>query len=223
MGNIWFSSPVRRILSSMDRYKVLVIDDHPIVLQGLRTLITHPFEVTASTSSPREALELLKTQDFDILVTDYQMPELGGLEMLKAARAAQPDIRVIVLSMYDDPSVVKELWRAGAMGYVLKKDTHHALKAALEKVAVNKKYLSDDIADMLMQESDEGDEGPLTTREIEIVKLIVKEHNSRQIAEILFISERTVETHRKNILRKTGTTNLVGLIKYAYANGLVKQ
>jgi len=205
----------------MKKHSVLLVDDHRILLEGVRNLIQAPFEVSATASSGKEALDLLKTKEFDVLITDYQMPELTGLELVKAAKAAQPEIKVIVLSMHDDPSVVKELLRSGVLGYILKKDTHKNLTDALHRVIEGKRFLSDEIAEMLINTPEEEDKGLLTSREIEILKLITKEFSSKQIAEILFISERTVETHRKNILKKTGVTNLVGLVKYAYANKLV--
>jgi len=205
----------------MKKHSVLLVDDHRILLEGVKSLIQSPFEVKATAASGREAIDLLKNQEFDVLVTDYQMPELTGLELVKVARAAQPDIKIIVLSMHDDPSLVKELLRSGVLGYILKKDTHKNLTDALAKVIEGKRFLSDEIAELLINNSEEEDKGVLTTREEEILKLITKEFSSRQIAEILFISERTVETHRKNILKKTGATNLVGLVKYAYANKLM--
>lgn len=123
--------------------------------------------------------------------------------------------------MHDDPAVVKELLRMGVQGYLLKNNTYKNLTEALEKVMEGKRFLSDEIAELLINTPEEEDKGVLTSREIEILRLVAKEFNSRQIAEILFISERTVETHRKNILKKSGAQNLVGLIKYAYANNLI--
>lgn len=208
----------------MEKHSVLLVDDHRILLEGVRNLINGlpRFQVKGTASSGGEALRLLKQDDFDILVTDYEVPELTGLELIKAAKAAQPEIKTIVLSMHDDPAVVRELLRAGINGYVLKKDTHTALVDALGKVVEGKRYFSDEISDLLIQLANEPeDPAVLTAREEEILRLIVKEYNSRQIAEILFISERTVETHRKNILRKTGSSNLVALIKFAYAHNLV--
>ena len=111
--------------------------------------------------------------------------------------------------------------REGANGYILKKDSHRSLTDALQKVMDGKRFLSDEVSEILINADDQEEKGTLTTRETEVLRLVAKEFNSRQIAEILFISERTVETHRKNILRKTGASNLVGLIKYAYANNLI--
>ena len=221
--NTWFTSLIRRILSPMKQYEVLLADDHRILLDGLNSLIdsSETFKVKHAAAGGQEALDYLKKHDYDILVTDYEMPGLTGLELTKAAKAIQPEIKVVVLSMHDDPTVVKEMLREGANGYLLKKDSHRTLLAALQKVVEGKRFLSDEISEILIHAQDEEEKGTLTSREREILKLVAKEFNSRQIAEILFISERTVETHRKNILRKTGASNLVGLIKYAYANNLI--
>jgi two-component system nitrate/nitrite response regulator NarL len=218
----WLNKGFERILPTMKKYKVLLADDHRILLEGLKNLIQDPFVVSEVATSGTEALHFIKSTDFDLLITDYEMPGITGLELVKAAKAAQPEMKVIVLSMHDDPAVVKELLRSGALGYILKKDTHKSLTEALHKVIAGKRFLSDEIAEMLINATEEEeDKGVLTAREIEILKLVAKEFNSRQIAEVLFISERTVETHRKNILKKTGATNLVGLIKYAFANNLI--
>jgi len=220
---VWFTSRFRRILSPVKSYSVLLADDHQILLDGLRSLIesSKSFEVKNMASNGMDALNFLKKTDYDILVTDYEMPGLTGLELVKAARTLQPEIKIIVLSMHDDPSVVREMLREGVNGYLLKKDSHRTLHDALKKVAEGKRFLSDDISEILIHSPEEEEKGTLTSRETEVLRLVAKEFNSRQIAEILFISERTVETHRKNILRKTGATNLVGLIKFAYANNLI--
>jgi two-component system, NarL family, nitrate/nitrite response regulator NarL len=221
---IWFLNPFRRILSGMDKRSILLVDDHRILLDGVKNLLSssNEFEVKGTAASGKEALELIKANEYDILVTDYELPGLTGLELIKAAKTVLPEMKIVVLSMHDDPSVVKEILRAGVNGYILKKDTHKTLVDALHKVVNGKRFLSDEISDLLIQMADEPDErGVLTAREVEILRLVAKEYSSRQIAEILFISERTVETHRKNILKKTGASNLVGLIKYAYANNLI--
>jgi two-component system, NarL family, nitrate/nitrite response regulator NarL len=218
----WFSKRFERILPHMKKYAVLLVDDHRILLEGMKNLLQEPYEVKATASSGQEALELIKNQDFDVLITDYEMPGINGLDLVKAMSAAQPEAKVIVLSMHDDPSVVRELFRAGASGYILKKDTYNNLTAALQKVTDGKRFMSDAIAEVLINDSPEETNGPLTPREIEILKLVTREMSSKQIAEILFISERTVETHRKNILKKTGATNLAGLVKYAYVNNIIR-
>lgn len=210
-------------LRKMEKYRILLVDDHQILLEGTKSLIdtSELFEVADTANNAESAMGLLKENDYDILITDYEMPGMTGMELVQLAKASCPDIKTIILSMHDDPSVVKELLRMGVDGYVLKNDTHQSIKDALDKVTKGKKFLSDDISDILIQGMDDEKNTILTPREIEILKLIAKEFSTRQIAEILFISERTVETHRKNILKKTKSTNLVGLIKYAYSNNLI--
>lgn len=124
--------------------------------------------------------------------------------------------------MHDEVHLVKEILKAGVNGYVLKKDTQNELLQAIREVQAGKVFLSNDINKMLIVNLQNPDEGKLLTdREREILKLIAREFTNKQIAEELFISERTVETHRKNIFKKTGTNSLVGLIKFAYANNLI--
>ncbi|MBS1508059.1 MAG: response regulator transcription factor [Bacteroidetes bacterium] len=220
-GVTWFTNRFDRILLPMKKFSVLLVDDHRILLEGMISLIQEPFFTKETASSGEEALRFIKSTDFDVMITDYEMPGITGLELVKAARAAQPEMKIIMLSMHDDPSVVREVLKTGVLGYVLKKDTHKSLTEALTKVIEGKRFLSDEIAEILIHQPMEEEKGVLTSREIEILRLVAKEFSSRQIAEILFISERTVETHRKNILKKTGASNLVGLIKYAYANNLI--
>jgi DNA-binding NarL/FixJ family response regulator len=133
-----------------------------------------------------------------------------------------PDIKIIMLSMHEEVHLTREILKCGVNAYILKKDTQKELLRAIEEVRAGRIYLSQDISRLMIMNLDNPDEGKLLTdREREIVGLITKEYNNKQIAETLFISERTVETHRKNIFRKTGTSSLVGLIKFAYANNLI--
>lgn len=208
----------------MEKYKILLVDDHQILLEGTRQLLLNDdlFEVHAVASSGRQAMEHLKVSDFDIVVTDYELSDLTGLEITKAAKSVNSDIKVVVLSMHDDSSVVRELLKAGIDAFVLKSDPHSSLRAALDKVTSGKKYFSDEISEMLVSQlNSEEDVKLLSQRETEILKLIARDFSTKQIAEILFISEKTVETHRKNILRKTGCNTVVGLVNYAHSNRLV--
>ncbi len=209
----------------MKKYALLLVDDHRILLDGTKNLLSlnDQYFVKNTATTGTQALNLLKSQDYDIMITDYELPDLSGLELTKAAKAAQPEIKVVALSMYDDPSIIKEMLSNGLDGYVLKQESGIQLQTALDKVVEGRRYLSDDISDILInQVTKKEEQSLLTQREQEIVKLIAKEYSNKQIAEILFISEKTVETHRKNILRKTKAGSVVGLVKYAYANGLVE-
>ncbi|QSE97091.1 response regulator [Fulvivirga lutea] len=206
----------------MNKYRILLVDDHQILLEGTKNLINQSelFLVADTSNSAEKARELLLANDYDILVTDYQMQGMDGSQLIQIAKSVLPELKIIVLSMHDDSHIVKDLLKKGVDGYVLKSDTHDSILNALDKVTSGKRFLSDEIAELLIQNIDEEVNSALTPREEEIVRLIVKEYSTKQIAEILFISERTVETHRKNILKKTGCSNLVALIKYAYQHHL---
>src|SRR5690606_30676561 len=150
------------------------------------------------------------------------MPGMDGLSLIHTIKRTKLSMKIIVLSMHDEVHLVKEILRSGVEGYLLKKDTHLELLTAINEVKNGRLFLSSDINKLLVKNLQNPDEGRLLTdREREILKLIAKEYTNKQIAEELFISERTVETHRKNIFRKTGTSSMVGLIKFAYANNLI--
>ena len=208
----------------MERKSVILVDDHPILATGIKNMIESldQYKVDASATSAETALEIMAKNIFDILVADYELPGMNGLDEKKKKKKMQTGIKIIVLSMHDDPSVIKEIIKEGVDGYVLKKDTHHSLLSALERVERGKRYLSDEVSEILMQNMDESEESQLLTpRETEIVKLIAEDYSNKEIAEKLFISERTVETHRKNILRKTGTSSAIGLLKWAREHGVL--
>jgi two-component system nitrate/nitrite response regulator NarL len=205
--------------------KVVLVDDHQIVLDGLRSLLDQDpaFDVIGSFNDPIKALSFILVQPPDILLTDYSMPTMTGLELIKKVRGANNSVKAALLSMHDEPSVVKEAMKQGVDGFLLKNVQQVELKDALKKIYTGLMYISAEITTQLLHHHIlDGAESVLTDRELEILKLITKECSNKQIADQLHISERTVETHRKNIFRKTGTTSLVGLIKYAYANKIVE-
>jgi DNA-binding NarL/FixJ family response regulator len=204
--------------------RILLVDDHAILLDGIKNLLDKEdgIEVVGLAEDGDKALQFLKSNKVDLLITDFNMPGMDGLSLVNTVQRIFPDVKTIVLSMHDETHLVKEILRAGINGYVLKKDTHRELLKAIREVEAGNVYLSNDINKILITNLQNPDEGRLLTdREKEIVKLIAKEYSNKDIAEELFISERTVETHRKNIFKKTGTTSLVGLIKFAYANNLI--
>lgn len=204
--------------------KTVLIDDHTILLDGIRALLEkeEEIEVIATAATGEAGLALIQTHQPDLLITDFNLPGMDGLSLIRRVKKILPDIKIIVLSMHDETHLVKEILKEGVNGYVLKKDSHKELKEALQQIKSGKVFLSDEINKMLIKSLNFPDDNKLLTdREREILKLIAKEYSNKQIAEELFISERTVETHRKNIFRKTGTSSLVGLIKFAYANNLI--
>jgi DNA-binding NarL/FixJ family response regulator len=204
--------------------KIFLTDDHAMLLGGLIKILSteDDLEVIGSAQSVKETYDKLTRTTPDLLITDYNLPDGDGLEIARMVKRKYPAVKVLILSMHDESHLVHEILKEGVDGYILKKDSHNELLTAVRAVKDGKVYLSSDINKLLIKGlNDSGEQKLLTDREREILKLIAKEYTNKNIAEELFISERTVETHRKNIFRKTGTNNLVGLIKYAYSNNLI--
>ncbi len=204
-----------------------LVDDHQIVIDGLMSLLKghEKFRFAFATTNPAEVIKKLEQHPVDILLTDIMMPQLSGNALAKKIKEKFPAIKILALSMSGSGDLVNEMIRdADISGYVLKNIGKQELIKALEKIADGGIYFSDEVVAELQQTSQrkkENEEAHLTGREIEITRLIEKEYSNKQIAEALFISERTVETHRKNIFRKTNTNSVIGLIKYAYEHKLI--
>ncbi len=204
--------------------KIFLTDDHAILLDGLVNILKQEseLEIVGTAGTVQDTLDQLTRTKVDLLITDFNLPDSDGLALVQKVKRKYPHMKVIVLSMHDEAHLVKEILKEGVDGYILKKDSHEELINAVTAVKNGKVYLSSEINRMLMSGLHGQEETKLlTSREREILKLISMEKTNKQIAEELFISERTVETHRKNIFRKTKTHNLVGLIKFAYANNLI--
>ncbi len=204
--------------------RILLVDDHTILMDGIKSLVEKDESlcVVHMEVSAEKALEYLKTSDVDLLITDFNLPGMDGLSLIHTMKRIRPELKIIVLSMHNEIHLVKEILRAGVNGYVLKNDSHRQLLQAIADIKDGKVFLSSDVNKILIGNLQNPDEGKmLSDREREILKLVAKEYTNNEIAQELFISERTVETHRKNIFRKTGTSSLVGLIKFAYANNLI--
>lgn len=204
--------------------KIFLTDDHAVLIGGLTKIIeAEPeLEVVGTAMTVKDTIDALTHTQVDLLITDYNLPDDDGLTLVRKVKRKYPTIKIIVLSMHEEAHLVKEILKEGINGYVMKKDSHTDLVDAIYATKTDKAYLSSEINSILIKGlNGEEDQRLLTEREREILKLISREFTNKQIAEELFISERTVETHRKNIFRKTSTNNLVGLIKFAYANNLI--
>jgi two-component system, NarL family, nitrate/nitrite response regulator NarL len=205
--------------------KLFLVDDHHIVLDGLKSMFDQDdrFEILGSASSAEDAFLLMDKKSPDILLTDYSLPGITGLELCVKVKAKFPTTKRVILSMHDEGGLVKQILKEGVDGYLLKSIQQTELKSALLQIAKGMAYVSPEITKLVLTDlSNDQPEELLTEREREILSLIAKENSNKQIAEKLFISERTVETHRKNIFRKTNTTSIVGLIKYAFTNNLIR-
>ena len=204
-----------------------IVDDHQIVIDGLKSLLQgyDQFKVALECTEPLQMPQLLEQTKVDILLTDVMMPGMNGAELSNVVHKKFPEIKILALSMSGQGDLVNQMITdADIAGYVLKNIGKKELIEALEKISAGGIYFSDEVLQEMTKASEikkEGEEAHLTAREIEIIKLIEKEYNNKQIAEALFLSERTVETHRKNIFRKTKTSGVIGLIKFAYEHKLI--
>lgn len=211
----------------MDKIKLAIVDDHQIVIDGITSLLEgyDIFNIVIHTTSAPKMLSLLQQHAVDILLTDIMMPEMNGRQLAAKVRERFPHIKILALSMSGQGDIVSEMINdADIAGYALKNIGKEELAHALQKIAGGGIYFSDQVLDELTKFSTvkkENEETHLTQREVEIVGLIEKELSNKEIADKLYISERTVETHRKNIFRKTKTNSVIGLIKYAYEHKLI--
>jgi len=204
-----------------------LVDDHQIVIDGLTSLLKghDKFNFAFATTNSGEVIEKMADTPVDVLLTDVMMPKLPGNQLAKQVKEKYPKVKILALSMSGQGDLVNEMINdADISGYVLKNIGKQELVNALEKIANGGIYFSEEVIDELQRASNrrrQKEEAHLTSREVEIIQLIEKEYNNKQIAETLYISERTVETHRKNIFRKTNTNSVIGLVKYAYEHKLI--
>jgi two-component system response regulator NreC len=209
--------------------RVLIVDDHAVVRSGLRLLLDAESDIEAVGEAPNaeralyEAIELKP----DVVLMDLQMPEKGGIEGMPALLQALPTTKVLVLSMQDEPRYVRAAFEAGASGYVLKEAADSDLVAAVREVAGGGRYVHPTLgARMIDAEAAERrhtQEDPLSGREREVLKLLALGQTNQEIAEILFISVRTAETHRAHIMQKLGLSNRADLVRYALSQGLLNE
>jgi DNA-binding NarL/FixJ family response regulator len=208
--------------------RILIADDHGIVRSGLRLLLDRQpdMEVVAEAADGAEAVELALRERPDLCILDVGMPRLTGLQATREIKAQAPDMRVLILSMHRDERYLFDALKAGASGYVLKAEADQDLVEAARAVGRGEAFLTNAAERSLirdwMSSDEEGPREPLTPREQEVVKLIAEAHTNAQIAEVLHLSEKTVESHRGNVLRKLGMRDRVELVRYAIRRGLVE-
>lgn len=208
--------------------RLLVADDHGVVRGGLKLLLDRQpdMEVVAEAADGAEAVTQALAHRPDLCVLDVSMPKLTGLQATREIKAQAPDIHVLVLSMHDDERYLFEALKAGAGGYVLKTEADHDLVDAVRAVSRGEPFLTGAAQERLVREwlsdPESGPTEPLTPREQEVLKLIAEAHTNREIGEILHLAEKTVESHRGNLLRKLGMRDRVELVRYAIRRGLVE-
>ena len=208
---------------------ILLADDHSIVRQGLRALleVEPDFCIVGEAADGLEVTQLIEYLRPDVLVLDLMMPGLDGLEVTRRVNQRSPQTRVIILSMYGNEAYVVEVLRNGAAGYVLKKSTADELVRAVRAVVAGQRYLSPPLSEQTietyMQKADESTQDLydlLTAREREVLYLVAEGHTNAEIAARLFISSRTVEMHRANLMRKLDLRSQADLIRYALRRGI---
>ncbi|MEL7833769.1 response regulator transcription factor [Fodinibius sp. Rm-B-1B1-1] len=214
----------------MANVKILLVDDHDIVRDGIQMLLEDEIgiEITAEAENGKEAIETCKNHDIDLVIMDINMPEMDGIEATKKIIEDFDEIKILALTMMDEDQHIRQMIKAGASGYILKSSNKLELVDAITTILDGKHYFSDDATHSVMMDLVKGttteqnsDPGNLTGREKEILELIVKENTNQEIADQLYISTRTVDAHRRNLLQKTGAKNTAGLVTYAIKHNLV--
>jgi DNA-binding NarL/FixJ family response regulator len=214
-----------------DTIKIILADDHRIFRKGLKSLLSEKenIEVLAEADNGDEALEAARKYKPEIVVMDIAMPKMDGIEATRQIRERFPDTEVVVLSMHAKKAYIDQVLKAGAKGYVLKDSDEENLLSAIETVHNGGYYLDSPIADQVLSDyfSDKSkrdlkkQSDPLSEREREVLRLLAEGHSNQEVADTLYISRKTVENHRANIVRKTGIQGQVGLTKYAARIGLI--
>ena len=217
-----------------EKIKVHIADDHQILIDGVKAVlnIEPNIEVIGFSLNGIQVLEWFNENTADVLILDINMPELDGIEVLKKLKQHKNKPEVIVLSSYDDVKLVKEVLQMGAKGFVPKKSAGEHIVNAVNKVSKGNQYFTDDVKEKMMQTllngqvKNEGSQdgvliSSLTKREVQVLKLVAQQYSTREIAEELHISESTVETHRKNLMKKVKVKNSVGLAIFALKNEVI--
>ena len=214
---------------------VVVADDHPIFVEGLRLVLAacaeFAIEVLATAHTGQETLGVLSNHRPELLLLDLNLPDSDGLDILPKVKADRPDLKILVITAYDDPKLVKAAFKAGIDGYLLKSSGREEFLKALGEVMKGDTYLGKGVTPTERKPSESGNakdfgdrfakKHSLTKREVEILKYISQALNNKDIGEQLYISDQTVSVHRKNIMRKLGVSTSASLIRIAYENHLI--
>lgn len=213
--------------------RIIIADDHPIVRDGLRSALDsiENFHVTGVAANGYEALWLIKSDPPDLLLTDISMPEMNGIDLTREVAKKFPGVKVIILSMHENDAYINNALQAGAHGYLLKDSEKGELQRAIEKVVGGEKYFSKSVSQILVnglynksgdKVEEAQDSGGLSKREVEVLQLIAQGYSNKEIAGKLFLSIRTVDAHRYNIMQKLSVKNTAEMIKTAVKMRLIE-
>lgn len=216
----------------MEKIRTLLVDDHKIVRDGIKFILNSDkgIEVISEGSNGVEAIRFLeKNNDIDVILMDINMPELNGVDATEIIRKLYPKIRILALTMHTEESYILNMIKAGALGYVVKDTNADKLIYAVKTVASGKNYYSNSVTSTIVNhlihkpnQSDKDIKPTLSTREIEVIKLVAKGLTNNKIGESLKIGSRTVESHRRNVLKKLDLKNTAELINYVYRENIVE-
>lgn len=210
---------------NINEIKIVLVDDHKLLRDGLRNIIEQKsnMHIIGEASNGRDAIKLCSKLCPDVIVIDVAMPEMNGIEAAKQIHKNQPNIKIIGLSMHSGKQFIQGMFKAGAFGYLLKDGDADELITAITAVIQNKKYLSKDINQdflLLLKNGELLEKNHLSSREKEVLQLIAEGKSSKKIGELLFLSSKTVDVHRNNIMKKTELYTIPELTKYAIRKGL---
>ena len=216
----------------MQKIKIIIVDDHKMFRDGIRALLEKEknMEVVADAKDATELISILKNITPDIILMDIDMGETNGIDATVEVKKNYPEINILTLSMHGEHNYILKMLEAGATGYILKNAGKEEMLTAIISVASGDSYFSREVSSRLIEYLNKpqvnikntNKDIPLTNREIEILKLIAQEYSNAEIAEELFISIRTVDTHRRNLIEKLGVKNTAGLVRFAIRKGLVE-
>ncbi len=208
--------------------RIAITDDHPLVIEGISSFLNQEedMSVVASFENGKETIEGLGTCSADLLLLDINLPDISGIDVCKKITTQFPKIQILCLSSFKQTGLIKSMIKAGAKGYVIKNADKKTLLEAIKTVSNSEEYIQKELKEALLNEalqkpSSKSFIPQLTRREKEVLKLIIDEYTTHQIAEKLFISPKTVETHRLNLLLKLDVKNTAGLVKIALEKNLV--
>jgi two-component system, NarL family, nitrate/nitrite response regulator NarL len=207
----------------MKRINILIVDDHPMVLEGMKAQLSNLdyITVTGTATNAFEAMEKLKSLPVDIVIVDINLPEVSGIDLTEKIKKEYPSIKVLAMSTFKERSYISQMIKNGASGYLVKSASKEEIEAAILSANEGKLYLSLDINAIDLNSEITTDVPVVSRREKEVLQLIVDGLTNPQIAEKLFISLHTVDSHRKNLLAKFNVNNTASLIRVAIKNNLV--